>query len=509
MSFPGFDHDAFVAQQERRAAAHRARNRGVVREVLRMVEGKAPLPRQGADIEARLARIFPGMGAPALGELQRGERWTSPLPSGLPDPGFSAFRQCRSDPRLRPFTPLEAGVVEIYISAGPRSGSKRCVNDDLSQCRLWKLTWDLTYGWSLGVEAVPAGSTLGSCTDEAVVQPAVSPDGTAVAVAVHCLDASGVALGRDIRTVSSSVARVLRATPPGSYGQYPNWYDDDTVVFNTTTGATSADWQSTLWSVDADARRFFPTERAGPAAAVHTDWGYEDPHSHATPIDRPGGGPRIATFGGFVGERIPQVSDTDGGDLERVDLPVVESDVTTFRECHHASWNISGDRLLCTRYQDPEVIVDSGSSSTGNDVYPIRRLHESCYQGPSGWTTPSPMVEMLSRAKINQTSRATDNTTVLGSFPDTDPVVGGCRSYVWKFGEWCGSDRYVVAALLCVGDPTFGFPNGSILRSRIVLIDLDATGPEAYTDLLSFVEHDHGADQGSWDGVFVTCGRAA
>lgn len=169
-------------------------------------------------------------------------------------------------------------------------------------------------------------------------------------------------------------------------------------------------------------------------------------------------------------------------------------------------------QILCTRYQLPEAILGGDSDQDA------RRLWVLSWNG-TAWDDARPLVGMLTREGFNQSSRDAFQVDETGAFPVRAPLLPWrrqCRDYVWKFGEWCGWDRFVVVTMYCTDDsqaPDTNLVDIATLASRVMLLDLwaddaDGTGnPDAYTDLVSVLEWIHGAEPGSWAGWFATCGR--
>lgn len=495
------------------------------------------------------ARMF-GVSGPATKEvapgLHRGGRRPSPVQSAF-DAGIPVAR--RREPGLYRANPKKVNAVanvaaleplrfvDIYLSAGPHDNYgfpmpvnyRSCNQDDTANCTLYRVRWD--HQTNTGVVTVVERATsvsIGAATlDVGYVQPAVSPDGRwLLYIAVATLqDGSGRhAISSSIvlnRPKGGAHATLYTRAAGANQPQYPAWLGDyvpdptsiwDTssgvpYLWNSATGAGAFD-TATVWKhfdmgfLNLD----LPVLGPGGLSTATQQTSFEDGNVHQNVADR--GGPGLVTFGGAISpptptEHIPQVSDLDGGNLVQVDIA---SSTPALTECHHPAFNKSGDAILCTGQEPAEDfgILDSGS------LQHRRRLHSFSWNG-AAWADGAPLVGALSAADFESIATDKAGNVLPGVFPEQalPGSLDKCRNYVWKFAEYCGSDRYVVATVYCT-DSSDSPQYRQIRNSRVVLIDLDADDdivgtPAAYHDLTGWIEDFESAQAGTFNAVFSTC----
>lgn len=423
--------------------------------------------------------------------------------------------------------PIVPQLVDIYLSAGPNAADGRsCLRGNYSGCSLWRIRLELATKQVLDVEELQSTSPVGVCLGgKSHLQPAVSPNGERYAWQETCVDMLGAGDSQSI--VEQAVAQEGLDYPKTVVGpsvprpMYPNWFNDHTVIFTADnlgvpgqTLSSATDWATTATLVS----------QLGPTALRRTQMSWSDAHTSATPADaNVAGRPRVVTFGGpIVGAGsilLPRVTDLQGANESRFDIPQVEwqLDSSDPPQCHHPAWNPDGTKILCTRYQGPEPIDGETQAGGALATYPVRRLFQFEWDGTE-WVrfegdslgVAGAMVEALTGPEFNLISRRTDGTA-LDLFPprlDEHAGSGGCGAYVWKFAEWCASERYLVATVYCTDSTTeeAGVP----LASRVVLIDTEhSDSHQGYTDLVTLIEYHlaAGADTylGTYNGVFSTC----
>lgn len=180
----------------------------------------------------------------------------------------------------------------------------------------------------------------------------------------------------------------------------------------------------------------------------------------------------------------------------------------------HPAWSPSGEKILCTRYQDAEEVIANHLvvPPIGTVTYGLRRLFVFEWDG-SGWVpsgadaegVAGALVEVLVDAAFDRIS-VDSSGVALGLFPpraDDDPSGAGCATYVWKFAEWCASERFVVSTVYCTDNAQAG---DVALHSRVVLIDTLTSGAaDGYTDLISVIEDATGVSRGTYSGAFAAC----
>lgn len=432
-------------------------------------------------------------------------------------------------------------IVDIYISAGPHgdplaaNGSPSCDPNDATTCALWRIQMRLVSKEVVSVEQLQ-GTGADSLEDAGLcpgghsnLQPAASPDGTRYAWQRTCLGPW------PLPPLSSTI---LETAAPPTYGpggpattvttsakllMYPNWYNSAVITWSVGSGANhphtlfwgyawGKSWGSTSGGIGAD-------------GTSHLDMSYSDPHSHSAPTYLGAtGAPRVATFGGLVADnqRTPRVTSLGGGDEEPFDVPAdwggPGQDVP---ECHHPAWNPRGDRILCTRYQHAEDDLEGFTDDGAATEYGLRRLYlfESNGEGhwiPSDDVLPGEAGALVQRLTDKEFNSIPGKGTNL--FPpryDTSTHSGGCRTYVWKFAEWCQSDRFLVATVFCSSGMDWD-TSMTALHSRVVLIDTRDTSTAAagYTDLTSIIEDTLpwagvGSVRGTYSAYFGSCGKSS
>jgi hypothetical protein len=270
-------------------------------------------------------------------------------------------------------------VVDIYLSAGPHegygtSGYRSCNNQSYVNCSLYRIRMDLGALRVLDVELVESAvPPLPDCpAGRSHIQPAVSPGGSHFAWVSQCwqtLNIPGAPQGAgdiELRVRATAggpagyaVAAGAVARPGGPFPSYPSWADDDTLLYDTGGSSSAQTSMPTVWKTWAWPAFGNTQAVVGPEATPGAIWpkGYEDPDVFhgASPADRPGGGPRMVTFGGGAGRKVPRTTDLSGSDEVGFDLPWTNS--LGEPECHHPAWSPDGQQILCTRYQGPEQQV--------------------------------------------------------------------------------------------------------------------------------------------------------
>lgn len=418
-------------------------------------------------------------------------------------------------------------LVDIYVSAGIHSAApgRSCDHNDKSTCSLWRIQMSLPSKVVLRVEQVqsPSDDTGGGCPGgRSHVQPAVRRDGARYAWQRNCLDTNGDSLssaivetGLPIPFVPDPTINIVDETTVfDDHIMYPNWYSDDILLMSASTTR-----QVVYWVYDWTGARV-KTTGYGMAGPAHADKDYSDPHSHPSPTySGAPGSPRVVTFGGdrAVGEHTPRVTDILGGSEEPFLLPGTwPSQPNELAECHHPAWSPEGDRILCTRYQHAEEYKGGFDATPASTTYGLRRLFQFESDGAGSWVPsgslggePGALVEPLTGTEFDSIPEPGS-----GLFPpreNGDIKSGGCRTYVWKFAEWCVRERFLVATVYCTTGVDWDTSEEAI-HSRVVLIDTnDTSTAAAYTDLTSILEDYLNSiwnvfPRGFLSGFFGSCG---
>lgn len=458
--------------------------------------------------------------------------------------GVPSFSEASADPADGPPVPaagapgiLDYGAevtVDIYVTVGLHGAwpNPSCDHNDKSNCGLWWIQMLLPSKTVLNVAQLQTTDPDGECPNgRSHVQAAASPDATRYAWHRGCKTGPYNANGDEVETNEIRVSLAPSEVGPPHEDiayhtqrltQFPNWYDEDTITFSMGAGVNTG---QTLWAVTNPTSAPTVSAQTGPDAAVHTNFGYEDGFAHHP--SKLGGAkqvPRIVTFGGLLdanpsrSQRIPQVTDIDGGNRETFRVPEAwRPNPNLDPECHHPAWNPFGTRNLCTRYQDSETWSGYLADLSTPWLYELRRLfafqkgtllNQWRLTGADSFGTVGALVEPLTDAEFN-------NIPGFGSnlFPprkNTAHDSPGCTTYVWKFAEWCASERFLVATVYCTGTTLGddGYPTA--LHSRVVLIDTENSGSAAgYTDLTTIIEMQFGPPQvGQYSGFFASCGSS-
>lgn len=415
-----------------------------------------------------------------------------------PAPSYLDFPDPADNPRS--FQSESAGsllgtqhYVDIYLSAGFDEGDREagsggdyisCTPDQSGNCSLYRVRFDFWMARVAWVDKVlPTEDEFGW------VQPAVSPDGTRIAVAGRLHHAGRASASNGSLTIIDS-----DGDPPGEEGIYysasdeaswpyfPTWLNDSVLYFG-----IEENTEGTLVAIYPDVSGSSPWKFAGPGGTFNNDETYKDPEwSEAAD--------KLVTFGVATEDLTPpQVSDALGGNIEPLELGQL-SNGRDLKECHHPSWNPEGDGFLCTHTGDPEEVGETR----------LRQLYRFGQLGGE-WESRGPLIAAPSEEELQDELRDV--------FP-ADEADGPNRLYTYKYAQWCGREDYVVAALMysqLESDKEF-----KIEQSRVVLLRYDQSSGkvEAIWDLVSAVEEyerDLGkyAPHGSMRGHFSTCSTAS
>lgn len=424
-------------------------------------------------------------------------------------------------------------IVDIYVTAGLHGDypNASCDHNDKSACGLWWIQMILPSNVVLIVQQLQTTDpdpASGCPNGRYHLQAAANPGGTKYAWQRNCKTGTYDANGDEIDTSQIRTSMAPSQVGPAiedivyqtnGLAQFPNWYDADTILFNQGSMAGQ-----TQWVISNVATAPAATAAFGPNGAAHNQRSYEDGFTHSAPT-YPGavGTPRVVSFGGRIdanpnlSERIPQVTDINGDFRETFWLPAEWRDPALGSpECHHPAWNPWGNRILCTRYQDPESWPGFLADMMTSHSYELRRLYTFqksnvvvgwVLTGEDSFGTRGALVEPLTDAEFNKIPGFGSNL-----FPpraDLTDVSAGCTTYVWKFGEWCASERFLVATISCSGTTLDAGGLPTTLHSRVVLIDTENSGPaDGYTDLTTMIEREVNplAALGRYSGFFGSCG---
>lgn len=168
-------------------------------------------------------------------------------------------------------------IYDIYLSAGVPEDGFSCDEDSVGVCELYQVKWDFGTMSAVSVTKLVDrdGYTVG------VVEPAVSPDGSHLSAVLTPEASGGEVSGRWIvewdilgETLAWSADDIVATwgreadSGVGGPAQFPNYYDDDTILFSVSdsgdshsgqlwraTRGTSSGWDASVFmGTDASAR---------------------------------------------------------------------------------------------------------------------------------------------------------------------------------------------------------------------------------------------------------------
>lgn len=403
-------------------------------------------------------------------------------------------------------------LVDIFLSAGPHSVGppyQSCNNTDVSQCSLWRVRMYLGSSSPVKVQRIadggpdalcPAGGGMGH------IEPAVSPDGTQLAWTANCIGAggkasSGLLMTQTLGERTSSVAYLGNAGTDAPVPQFPTWTSEEQLYFNV---------------ADESGHTAMMVAGTPPGGTAYAMFGPKNPMNRTTTnfqdldaMRAPGypgstGLTMLVGFGGAVGadpeELVPRMVDplafTEDVFVLPEDWKVKKG---TVPQCHHPAWNPGGTKVLCTRYQDPDTL------KAGEIEYDLRKVY-SFTRDSGTWENPEELVETLTPDQFNAISRFGGASLDLFT-PRLEAHGAGCQAYVWKFAQWCGDSRYLVATVACNDNLSTASPK-EMRNSRVFLIDIThgAPSPRDYVDLVTFIERSLGPGYvGTYNGIFSAC----
>ena len=418
-----------------------------------------------------------------------------PSPTAQAMPGATVVHLLGGGVGLRSFGVLEGGQwVDIYLSAGPNDGAggahdASCKSKNDANCALDRVRWNLAAGEDAEVTRV---SSFGGSRDCAGglgdVQPALSPDQTKLAWVRHCHDGGGTHRESDLLVEEAgSIGSVATGTAEEDRPHFPNWYTNDILLYHTKSG----DDHGTLWATTSSTPPFAPYRLLGQGGLYENDTSFKDANTHPNPEHSAGLPPRIVTFGGAfksasgLPEQTPRVTNFLGSFEEALDL-TGEGD-ETFTECHHPAWNVSGTEILCMRNREPE-------HPDGRRQPWLKALYKFSWdERSSTWRNRGLLFVACSLDALKSTFPA---------FFSTVNVAG----VTYKYAEWCGSDKHVLATVYLSDD------DENVLMSRVMLIDISTPKTPTYRDISSVVER-MGPDSGggsrtNWHAIYGTCSVA-
>lgn len=391
---------------------------------------------------------------------------------------------------------IDAATLTIWLSAGPEDGNGSCDMDNNVNCRLYKVTWNLATrrgSASLLMDLTGLGF--------AVVQPAVDRSGRRLAAVLsYGWDEAGG------WPVSTSLAAWI---PGASYlivdpqergalrPEDPTWADSGALLWGgNAQGNSEVGWWGNLHEslMDANGHKEYViaggpdgsnAEDGNAPCAMHNTWpsgdcvSWRDPDAYRDP---PGLAPGLWVTA-FGKHGIASKQEDSKPIVASIGFPQQLLNVNLGRgrdderivSCHHPAWNVTGTEILCTRqfHPDKTSVLD----------LEVRALYGYRFNG-TGWASPREVVE---------------SRDLRLRFPTQLKHVHDGDLLTYKYGHWCGSDRYVVATVF--GQTKDGQP---VITSRVMLFDTGST-PAGVWDLTDVVEDVEGVSRGTWRAIFSTC----
>lgn len=375
-------------------------------------------------------------------------------------------------------------VVDVLLSVGKPGTDATCEPDSEGTCDLVKVRVDLATGAASKVSAVVTHGAMGA-SGSGIAEPAVSPNGTRVA----WLERGGTGVQLWAKAFTESEGHLILKSSKGKGGdagmrpEWPEWLDDDTLLFSSKTGTEDGKEQKTIFAVEvADlARPGAPVARAGAGVSGWT--GVQDP----------------AVFRGSSSSQLVAFGPVPGGSSEAYQLELAAVDGAgkplatplviaagnnaagqPIQGCHHPAWNASGDRIMCMVHRPSETV---GGMAT-------KLLYTYVRDGAGKWAIGGRAFEPLTpeAAKLAVASKLSASA--------------GCELLTYKYAQYCASDDYVVATLYCSTGGKSSGRGAEIGASRVVVI---RTNPVEYIDITGLVEREQGLSPGALSSFTGTC----
>lgn len=389
--------------------------------------------------------------------------------------------------------------VDIYLSAGKAENLdsetesyRSCNYNDESNCSLYRLRIVPATGGVIRVERVAqAAGGYGA------VQPALSPSGDRLAYVLRNSSGSSqwsYLIAEEVGVGGFRIVSYGRKESGGIINrpQFPNWYDDDALLYHTGEQGDTTLYRSTV--TDDAAYTFGEAEALlGPRSGVSTTTSFADASTRQS--DGASAGMRVTTFGPHgEADAAPRVHrlnplSATSTEVETQDFSLgMNMAGTHIAECHHPTWNPGGTKVMCTAH---------GTDAYPLETYPVGggpqlRFLYMYGQSASRWSGATPAFTPLTPAALATRFGALFPT---GGMPQ-------CRIYTYKYAEWCASENYIVATVFCSDD--FYNRTNPAFSSRVMLIQIN---PLRYIDLTSIVEGATGAALGEIHGIYSTCSR--
>lgn len=375
-------------------------------------------------------------------------------------------------------------VVDVLLSVGKPESGATCQPDSEGTCDLVKVRLDLRTDAATNVSTVVGHAAMGA-PGSGVAEPAVSPNGKRVA----WLERGGKGVQLWAKAFTEDRGYLVVKSNKGKDGgtamrpEWPEWLDDDTLLFSSRTGTSDGKEQKTIFSVElADLTN--PGDPVPRAGAGVTGWtGVQDPA-----VVRVGEQFQMVAFG-----PVP------GGSSEAYQLGLANVDATgrptstptlveagknaegkAIQGCHHPAWNAAGDRIMCMVHRPSETV---GGMAT-------KLLYAYQRDSAGKWALAGRAFEPLTpeAAKLPVASQLN--------------AAAGCQVVSYKYAQYCAGSDDIVTTLYCAKEGKASGRGAEIGASRVVLV---RSNPTRYLDVTGMVETAQGLAPGALSSFTGTC----
>lgn len=372
--------------------------------------------------------------------------------------------------------------VDIYLSAGKKTGDVSCDAQNDGTCEIWHLKMNLGDAAAGTIEKLVSRVERG---DEkfSIIESALSPNGTRLAWIERSSKSNqlwAMDLAKKERKLVADGGAKTGSNGAKVKPEWPEWLTDSVLLFSGKTGDKDGVAMKTVYSVSVSdlANPGEAAPRLGAAGVDGTKDGTQDP------AVRKG---KVVSFGpeNAGANYVPRVQEigTDGtpkGSYTDFTLGKTAGGAA-IKECHHPAWNYAGTAIMCM-VQNPQETFDGTKA----------RLLYTYSDTGSGWANQGRTFE-----PVEMTKSTLDSAKLL-------TAAAGCQTINYKYAQWCGSDDYVLATVYCSGAAT-GDRGAPVTASRVMLI---GTNPVQYVDLTSLIEKNQKGDVGTFSAFTGTCSTA-
>ena len=458
-----------------------------------------------------------------------GNNWKSLLQSQILEMGFNGVSEKTVDVKIKDHSSIK--IVDIFMSAGKyekmdygdeNDGYRSChPTNNIGNCSIYRVRWGLEKGQLISVEKVKGNSLFG------YTQPALSPDGTLLAYkytryiatssdsrALNGVKDSGIEI---LHLLSGESEKIVQKYPRMPF-HFPNWYDDDTLLYHESREDSPMGDLKTLYSVSVLFDEGNETFDIGRAVRLNNRvYNYSDANTEKC-VDNNNCQRRVVAHGKEPGEvnATPKVF-VMGGVREPESFEVA-FDGDNLPDCHHASWNISGDRIQCSGQGfNSEFNLPEGFDGMPHKLIFGYRWHDVEKQ----WVrdnssnnshgalfepkTPEMLSQFFSPGKTQRSLFPIKSFVFPFAYSESEKK---CDIIVYKYAEWCGTDDYIVVTVYCSSFESNSRDHSDnvsddVLVSRIIVVHLPSS---EYWDLTKVIQSNFFYGQNvRINGVYATC----